>query len=414
MNNLTYSLTDLIAKQRAEFLSFRSKPYVPREVEARLRAALTSPLIKIVMGPRRAGKSRLIQKVLEEELVAYINFEEELFSGCTGEEIFDAATKVYPYAKFWYLDEIQDFKEWEKLLNKFHRRRFNLIVTGSNSKLLSSELASALTGRHVPIELLPFSYAEFISAKKVARGWESFKAYLIEGGFPDVLLNSGIDSKTYLNTLFDSIVLKDLIRRKKIRNPAYLTNCISLLIDNVASRTSARALARALKNTPSAITLDKYIEMLREAYVFETVGAYSDKPRQRIQSERKPYIIDTGIISARSHQVLPLLGRQLENAVYLKLRRDGLEAGASIFYYQNSDGSEVDFMTRTGRSTTHLIQVCLDLASIKTREREVHALAKAAENNPSTPLTIVTADERGSVTTDVGARIEIVPGYEFC
>jgi len=372
------------------------------------------------MGPRRAGKSRLIQKVLENSEVAYLNFEEEQFTEASGHALIEAAHEVYPQAKYCYLDEAQDYPDWETLLNKLHRRGYNLFVTGSNAKLLSSELASALTGRHIPIELLPFSFAEFIQAKEfkesrsMPKNWESFEDYLSTGGFPEIVLSSGIVSGAYLNTLFDSIILNDLVKRKSIRNPTYLANCVSLLVNNVASRTSARALAKALKNTPTATTIDKYLEMIREAYLVETIGAYRPKLKERLQSERKPYLIDTGFTSVRSRQALSVLGRQLENSVYLALRRKGLVSGESLFYYRSESGLEVDFLVRRDHQTEELIQVCLDLSSIETRAREIHALEKAKIEHPIASLTIVTAKDAGTVQTSAGDTITLVPAYEFC
>lgn len=414
MSLVTYSIEELIERQRQEFEGFKAIAYVPRAQESKLRGYLESSLIKIVMGPRRAGKSRLIQKVLENEKVAYINFEEERFSNVTGEQIIEAAHKIYPSAKYWYLDEIQDFFEWEKILNKLHRRGYNLVVTGSNARLLSSELATALTGRHLPLELFPFSYSEFLQARNIRRSWESFGDYLDCGGFPEVVLNTALDPGIYLNTLFDSIVLKDLIKRKSIRVPAYLTNSISLLIQNISSRTSARAIAKALNNTPTYTTVEKYIEYVREAYLIETIHAFKFKPKERIQSERKPYSIDTGFIKARTRQVLSLQGRQLENAVYLELRRRGYAAGDSLFYYRSDEGLEVDFLVREGHVTTQLIQVCLDLSSFQAQDREVRALLKAKLQHPDASLLIVTANESGSIEVSNGQAVKLVPVFEFC
>ena len=413
MISISYSILDLIKRQKAEFQSFKTLSYTSRVKESQLRKYLQSSLIKVVMGPRRAGKSRLIQKVLEDQNIAYINFEEEQFRSTSGQQIIDAAQEIYPEAKYWYLDEVQDFPDWESLLNKLHRRQFNLIVTGSNSNLLSTELASALTGRHLPLELLPFSYGEYLTATQKDRGWTSYEAYLRSGGFPEVVL-SGIDSRTYLSTLFDSIVLKDLVRRKKIRNPSYLSNCISLMMNNVAARTSARALAKALKNEPSATTVEKYIDMCREAYLIESIGSYHSKTKSRIQSERKPYAIDTGFLEAKSRQVMPLIGKQLENSIYLELRREGHSPAGEIYYYRGDDGIEVDFLIRDGFETVGLVQVCLDMSALETRDREVRALISAKKEHTNALMTIVTGNESGSIVVSKNDVIKVVPAHEFC
>lgn len=413
MNKISHSIKDLLMAQRAEFDGFRHRPYSSREKEKELETALGSPLIKVITGPRRAGKSRLIQKVLENTSVAYINFEDRELQQTASEELIGAVKDIYPNAKYWYLDEIQDLTNWESFLNKLYRRGINLVVTGSNAKLLSTELASALTGRHIAIELLPFSYGEFLMAKRLDRRWETFLSYLETGGFPEVVLASSIAPRDYLATLFDSIVLKDLVRRKKIRNPEYLYSTLTLLINNVATRTSARALSRALGLTPSSVTIEKYLQASNEAYLIETLSAFRTKTKERLQSERKPYAIDTGYITAQSVQILPWHGRLLENAIYLELRRRGHIQDLSLFYYRTEDGREIDFAVRNGPHTTELIQVSLDLTPQATREREIGALLAASRNNPDATLTIVSATESAKITSG-DKRITIIPAHQFC
>jgi len=366
------------------------------------------------MGPRRAGKSRIIQKVLEDTPTAYINFEDEQLTNASTEEIIDAMNEVYPNAKFWYLDEIQDYTDWETFLNKLHRRNYNIVVTGSNANLLSSELATALTGRHLAIELLPFSYREYLRATNQNPEWNSFARYLEIGGFPEVVMGSGIDNKTYLSSLYDSILLKDLVRRKNIRNPNYLLNTLSLIINNIASRTSSRAISKALNNTPSAATVEKYISAAAEAYLIETLSSFSHKTKERIQSERKPYAIDSGIVCAKAEQVTPLTSKLLENVIFLTLRRQGHIPSHNLFYYRSYEGYEVDFLVRSGHKTTELIQVCLDVSSMETREREIRSLEQAHKEYPEASLTIITATEIGTIQSRTGKEVQLVPAFEFC
>ena len=414
VNSIGYSPEDILAAQREEFCGFKSLPYVPRTCEIELRRQAESKLVKVIIGPRRAGKSRLIQKVLENQDVAYINFDDELVQNLPGDRLIKAAHQVYPNARYWYLDEIQDFPNWETLINKLHRRQYNLFVTGSNANLLSTELATVLTGRHIPLELLPFSYDEFCLGTRVSRSWVSFEQYLMYGGFPEVILASTADKSSYLAALFDATILKDLVRRKRIKNPSYLVNCVSLLINNIASRLSARSLSKALKGTPSAITVEKYLGMVAEAYLIELLSSYSAKSKDRILSERKPFAIDTGYITARSQSVFPNFGKQLENAVYLQLRRRGLKPQQSLFFYRSHDGTEVDFLVRNGHQTTELIQACLDMSSLETREREVRGFRVAAKDHPDASLTIVTANESGSIDLGGGSQIKLIPAWKFC
>jgi uncharacterized protein len=375
---------------------------------------LGTSLIKVVLGPRRAGKSRLIQKILENKKTAYLNFDDESFRGISGDAIIDAAHKICPNADYWYLDEIQDFPDWETFVNKLHRRMYNLVITGSNAKLLSTELATALTGRHVAIELLPFSYEEYINATRQPVSWESFQFFLDRGGYPELLFELALDSRPYLKTLFDSVVLKDLVQRKRIRNPNYLTNTLSLLVNNVASRTSARALSKALHGAPSVSTVENYLLYFEEAYLVETIGAFSFKTKSRLQSERKPYLIDTGALSALSSLNLPIQSKQLENSIYLTLRGRGKIQNSSLFYYRTEAGKEIDFLIREGHQTTDLVQVCLNMSAQETREREVSALVQAKKTFPEANLKIITANEAGSIKLDNKTEIRLLPAHVFC
>ena len=407
-------LDEVIQRQQAEFRSFSKRAYYSRTMEGELIKALGSSLIKVVLGPRRAGKSRLIQKILENKKTAYLNFDDESFRGTAGDAIIDAARKIYPNADYWYLDEIQDFPDWETFINKLHRRGYNLVLTGSNAKLLSTELATALTGRHVAVELLPFSYEEYTNATAQPACWETFQFFLERGGYPEVLFEPAIDSRMYLKTLFDSVVLKDLVKRKKIRNPNYLTNTLSLLVNNVASRTSARALSKALHGTPSVSTVENYLLYFEEAYLVETMGAFSFKTKARVQSERKPYLIDTGALGALSALNLPIQSKQLENSIYLTIRGRGKIQNSSLFYYRTESGKEIDFLIREGHKTTDLVQVCLNMSAEETREREVSALLQAKKIFPEANLKIITADEAGSIMRDKKTEIKLVPAHVFC
>lgn len=412
--SIGYTPEEVLVAQREEFLSFRHLPYVSRDCEQDLRRQLGSMLVKVIIGPRRAGKSRLIQKVLEDESVAYINFDDQSVQEMNGDRLIKAAHSVYPNAKYWYLDEIQDFPNWETLINKLHRRRYNLIITGSKANLLSTELATVLTGRHIPIELFPFSYDEYCRAINAIKSWKSFEQYLTYGGFPEVVLAAAPDKESYLSALFDATVLKDLVRRKRIKNSSYLANCVSLLVNNVAARLSARSISKALLGIPSAVTVEKYLGMVSEAYLIELLSVYSAKSKDRILSERKPYSLDTGYITARSQSVFPNLGKQLENAVYLQLRRRGFTPRQSLFFYRSKEGVEVDFLLRNGHRTTDLIQVCFDMSSLEAREREVRALRTASQEMNGARLTVVTANESGSIDLGKGSKITLVPAWKFC
>jgi hypothetical protein len=186
------------------------------------------------------------------------------------------------------------------------------------------------------------------------------------------------------------------------------------LIDNIAARFSARSISKALGGAPSAVTIEKYLAMVKEAYLLEQLSAFSPKSKDRIKSERKPYAIDTGFVAAKSQGVFPLLGKQLENSVYLALRRQGHTPQNSLYFYRGEEGREVDFLVRQGHRTTRLIQVCLDLSSIESKERETKALLAAHKEHPQAELIIVTANESGIASITANIKATLIPAWQFC
>ena len=408
----TYTLIDILTRQKGEIEALERASLTTRYQAAKLSGELSSPLVKVIAGPRRAGKSTLVRMVLKEKSFAYANFDDELICQAGGEDLISALKAVYGETEFVFFDEIQNYPKWEVLVNKLHRRGTNLIITGSNSKLLSSELASSLTGRHVEIELLPFSFQEFCEATGSEPGWQSYQKYLELGGFPELVAGRVKPGSSYAGALFDQIVLRDMVRRYKVRQTNYLTSVLSLLINNVACRFSARSLAKALGGQPSAVTVEKYLKMAEEAYLLESLEQYSAKTKARLSSDRKIFATDSGFIEAKSQPVLPNLNRLLENSVYLELRRRGYVANHALFYYQSKSKREVDFITRRGHQTLELIQVSLDIAALETRERETKGLLAAQEELKGTRLLVLTANESG-VITEEGQRIELMPVWSW-
>ena len=160
--------------------------------------------------------------------------------------------------------------------------------------------------------------------------------------------------------------------------------------------------------------MEKYLHYFEEAYLVETLGAFSFKTKARIQSERKPYVIDTGILGALSAVNMPILSKQLENCIYLTLRGRRKIQNLSLFYYRSDSGKEIDFLIRERHRTTDLIQVCLNMSSEETRQREVSSLLQAQKIFADANLLIITANEAGSIRVDSKTNIQLVPAYVFC
>ena len=403
------SLNTTIEAQRRERDVALQRKVVPRQLVAAISKALSSSLVKVITGPRRAGKSTLAFQALAGRRFAYLNFEDDALRGeINSDELLQAIETVNGKTEYLFFDEIQNYPHWENFVNKLHRREYNLVITGSNSRLLSRELGSALTGRHLSFELLPFSYQEFLQGvgATTTENGEFFRRYLTWGGFPEVALGAA-EPSAYLRTLFDSVVLRDIVTRHRIRASTAMHDLLNLLMNNAASRFSARSLERSL-GTLSTATIQKFIAYCQEAYLVQDLQPYFFKPRMRIKADRKIYAFDNGFISAKSQPVTLNDSRLLENLVFVELVRRGFRPNLDLFYYQTRAGAEVDFLLRRGSENLELIQVTQNLSSLKTRERETRALCQGAEDLKLSKLTVLTLDTE-EIIRAAGAQINVIP-----
>ena len=399
-------LNTLLEAHKRERDGILRRSLLPRQMSAAIAKALPSPLVKVITGPRRSGKSTLAFQTLADKRFSYLNFEDDaLQKDVSSDALIEAMDQVYGKTDYIFFDEIQNYPQWESFINKLHRRERNIMITGSNSRLLSRELGSALTGRHLSFELMPFSYSEFLSGHP-GDSLDNFRHYLTWGGFPEVVLGHA-EPQGYLRTLFDSVVLRDIVTRHRIRSSTAIYDLLNLLVNSAASRFSGRSLERSL-GFLSIATIQKFISYFREAYLVQDLQPYFFKPRLRIKSERKIYTYDNGFISALSQPALSNDPRLLENLVFIELVRRGFKPNLDLFYYQTEVGTEVDFLLRNGSSNIELIQVSQILSSQKTRERELRSLTQAARELKVKKMTIVTLDTEEQIKQE-GAKIEVVP-----
>lgn len=417
-------LINVVEAQKAERDYLLSKETVERDQSEVLKRHLRSELIKVITGPRRAGKSMLTLQVLKDHSFAYANLEDNSLSPLLdGDALFEAVNEVYGKVDFYFFDEIQSLDRWQEWINKLHRRGKNIIITGSNSKLLSKELATSLTGRFIQTELFPFSFREFIRIPHYLRTPVTsnsghldqilFEKYLEQGGFPEIAL-SKVDPKDYLKTLLDSISLNDIINRYRIRSASQLHSLMVLLINSVAARFSARSLERALEGAISIATVQKFLRYFNEAYIFEDLQRYFHKPRERLKADRKIYMVDNGFISYAGSSSTSNRARLLENLVYMELRRRGLRPGIELFYYVTAAGYEVDFIVRDEGKTLEMYQVSLSLDTQKTLERELRSLAQAAEELRCGKLTILVGQGTAETRHYENYPINVIPLREWC
>jgi predicted AAA+ superfamily ATPase len=389
-------IRDIILIQKRELESRLKEKYVERSVNS---IKLSSSLINVIIGPRRAGKSFFAVHALSRQgIFGYANFDDEkLVETKDYNEIIDAINAIYNNPKYILLDEIQNLDKWELFVNRLNRQGYNLVITGSNSNLLSKELATHLTGRYSIINIFPFSFKEYLDAQDKELTESEIKeklfSYNIYGGYPEPLLKK-YEYKDYLSTLFNAIIYKDIVKRFRIRNVQAIEDLAVFLISNIAQEFSFNNLCEVTK-CKSVHTVEKYMGYLEEAFIFFKINRFSFKVREQIAFNKKIYCIDNGFIHARAFKFSPDIGKLYENIVAVELKKSEMNGIAHIYFWKSEQQEEVDFIIRQGLKTRQLIQVCYDLSNLKTRNREIRALMKASKELGCKDLLVLTEDYQG-------------------
>jgi hypothetical protein len=414
----------ILNQQLEERDNLLNQPYIER-IDISLKTDyLSSGLIKLITGPRRAGKSVLALQLLKDENFAYLNFDDDLLLKHFNEDaVIQTLNEVYPGYRYLLLDEIQNLPGWELWVNKMYRRGTNLIVTGSNARLLSHEMATSLTGRYLQISVFPFSFTEVLTFNKVYfQDSEELtpqklgvilsylNTYLLNGGFPEIVLNPSV-LKNYLSSLFDSVLLKDIMKRFKIRQSQQLYDLSNYLLTNYTNPYTYNQLKTDL-NFNSVATVQKFVGFLEEPYLFLNLTRYATKIKTQQKSPKKSYIIDNGFIKARSFELSPNYGRLLENVVFTELLRREYKPELDVFYYRTRNDREIDFVCRRGNRIEQLIQVCYDISNSKTMKRETDALIEASAELMCTNLLLLTWEKEEVIKRDE-LTIQLLPVYKW-
>lgn len=386
-------IKDIIILQKRELEKKLKELYIPREAEIK---EIQSDLIKVIIGPRRAGKSLFSMHSLSRQPnFGYVNFDDEKLIDVTDyNEIICAVDDVYNKPKYLLLDEIQNLAKWELFVNRLQRQGYKLIITGSNSRLLSSELATHLTGRYSSVLLFTFSPKEFLKFNRQKATEVENKAhlnsYLELGGYPEPLVKK-LNYKEYLSTLLDSIIYKDIVKRFKIRSAQGVEDLASYLVSNVAKDYSYNTLMQVTK-CKSVHTVEKYLGYLEESFVLFRLNRFSFKLKVQVKSPKKIYCFDNGFISAKAFKISSDIGRIYENTVAIKLKKLELERKISIFYWKNQQQQEVDFVIKKDTRVQQLIQVCFRITDSVVKRREVRALLLASKELKCRNLLVITTD----------------------
>lgn len=358
----------------------------------------------IITGIRRCGKSTLLLQLLRRDYqdAVYLNFDDiRLSSFETGDftrlhrEIEKREIKVL------FFDEIQIVESWEKYINQLLREGYKVFITGSNASMLSVELGTHLTGRHLSMELFPFSYSEFIRFKELENGENAVLGYLKTGGIPEYL-KTGIS--IVLNTLVDDILMRDIAVRHSVRDINSLRQLTAFLITNIGNLVSANKLV-GMFDIKSPATFLEYFSFLKDAYLLDFVPMFSHSLKVQARNPKKVYVMDMGLYTENSVSTSDNIGRRLENLIFLHLRRKYKQ----IFYYK--DKGECDFITLEKSAVKEAIQVCLTVND-ENFDREYNGLLGAMQNLGLKEGCIVTLNQSDLFEINDMA-IKMVPAYEF-
>jgi predicted AAA+ superfamily ATPase len=358
----------------------------------------------IVSGIRRCGKSTLLLQLLkrENQNALYLNFEDPRFFGfeLTDFQLLDDIITASKNSVLFF-DEIQVVQGWELYVRQKLDEGFRVIITGSNASLLSRELGTKLTGRHITKELFPFSYKEFLLFKSLHSNVQSLQKYMDASGFPEYLQTSNTD---ILTMLFHDILNRDIVVRHGIRDIRSLKRLAVYLVSNVGNLVTANKLQQPLGITTS--TLLEYFSFLEDAYLINFMPKFSYSLKVQSVNPRKVYAIDPGIIKIASTSFTHDYGHLLENLIYWNLRRSG-----RALYYFNENGGECDFVVVENGKVAQLIQVCYELTP-ENREREQRGLQEAMQFFNTDKGLIITYNQKDAYLQN-GKKIDIIPAHEY-
>ncbi|OPY28949.1 MAG: Archaeal ATPase [Methanocella sp. PtaU1.Bin125] len=362
---------------------------------------IDSPLAVIISGVRRCGKSTLLRQIMKKSgPFNYFNFEDERaidFEVSDFEKLDQVFSEMNPEADCYFFDEIQNVPGWERFVRRKQDKGKKFFITGSNSSLLSKELGTKLTGRHLTYELFPFSYAETLRFKGQSSSAATFEEYGISGGFPGYLR---YDNDMMLQHIYSDIVVKDIVVRYGLKEPALVKKLAIYLMTNAGREFSYNGLRKAFE-VGTATTISNFISYFEDSYLLFAVPKFAYSYKSQVMNPKKAYAIDHGLARANSVSFSADKGRILENIVFLHLRRHY----PSIYYFR--ERYECDFIVKDRAGNIRAMQVCHRLDE-DNLNRETRGLKEAMETLKIEKGTIVTLDQE-----DTLGDIDIIPAWKL-
>jgi len=365
---------------------------------------VTDKFASILTGIRRCGKSTLLYqlRLLKYKDAFYLNFDDNRLYGFDIND-FQRLDELITESgsQLLFFDELQEIQGWERYVRQKLDENYKVVITGSNASLMSRELGTKLTGRHIDSELFPFSYGEYLHAAKTKEGEASVRDYLDKGGFPAFIMSG---DERILSDLFEDILLRDIIIRYGIRDIKGLQRLALWLISNISNLVTATGV-KHVAGISATSTVMEYFSHLESSYLFHFVPRFSYSVRSRMISPRKVYCADNGLISVNSGSFSDDRGRKLENAVFINLRK----RHNTLFYF--SEKKECDFIVmRKGRRPL-VIQSCYEL-NRDNLDRELGGLFEALAYFETKEGTIVTLNQKDNFNKD-GLKVNVITAWEF-
>lgn len=368
----------------------------------KIRDSYDSELIKVIIGVRRSGKSVLMKQIIEEltekgikkDHIIYINFEDYDYIDYTEPKKFNnyVKSKIKDESKYYlFFDEIQNVNDFERVINSFRATmNVSIFITGSNSKLLSSELATYLSGRYISLKIMPFTFREYLQLKEERKEEididKSFMEYLEWGCMPQIFnTNSSEERKLYLRDLYNSIILKDIVERNKIKDVNLLNRVMQFLMENIGGIISSNSILGYLKNEnvkTTADTIMNYIEYINNSLIVNKVNRYDIRGKSVMATLEKYYLTNLGLLQLKKSPIEKKVGGRLENIVYNELIARGYEV-----YIGKTQKGEIDFVVDDFGDRKY-IQVADYLSSDEVVEREFGAYKSVADNYPKYVITM--------------------------
>lgn len=426
---------DVLVEQNPHWSGHVYESGIQRDAFKQLLKYLEVPHVISLVGVRRAGKSTILKQLinyLQEDQktpahnIFFLNLEHPYFLEYASdvkylEKIFEDYLKIaLPKGKIYcLLDEVQFFQNWPVFIKAhYEQKNIKFIITGSNSQLLSSDLLTLLSGRTLPIEIFPLSFKEIILNAKIDSDdsialsknrnllRNLLDQYLSYGGFPEVALLSNKDTAfDILNAYSRTIIYQDVAKRLQLKKPLDLEKLFYYLISNISAPFSYNKLSKLFDLTDK--TIKEYIQALEDSFLLFQLEAFSFSIKQQIRSPKKIYSIDLGLINSVAFRFSENIGKLLENAVFLKLKRES----HPLYYYKTVSGYEIDFVIQNGK-VIELVQVSKELSFQKTKEREVRALVEGLKELDLKEGRIISFEDAEEIHVD-GITIQVIPIYKF-